>query len=77
MDAFLVTIGAKATPFFVSDMRAGANLNASRRNVENRRMSNMEPEAAWPRRQGQVALARLRAEVFRSLPLPLPRGVSK
>ena len=27
MDAFLVTIGAKATPFFVSDMRAGANLN--------------------------------------------------
>ena len=33
MDAFLVTIGAKATPFFVSDMRAGANLNASRRNV--------------------------------------------
>ena len=56
MDAFLVTIGAKATPFSVSDMFAGAN--SSRRNVENRCMSNMEQGLAPMAGAGDTRLPR-------------------
>jgi hypothetical protein len=62
MDAFLLTIGAKATPFSVSDMFAGA------------KQVHVQHGARPGPRRGRLA-NRLRAGV--PFFTPLPRGVSK